>query len=670
MLVGTVIGSLLVLTFIEAQDLQPCPENPITLTGSDYPQYVYSPYNERQQYPPNTDCRFILTARDRNRRISVNVLRSELEEPIFTDCTDYVSVRDGGLPTSTEIVRWCGADYPSSFTSLSDSVYIHFHSDNVIERRGFNLSFTDYSIPGCPPNWIHNTQEHSCYQLFTPMYGYTWIDAQRACNYDRANLLTISNQNEYTYILNTFNEKHIYSWVGYTDADEENIFEAVDPKIPLWPENFPTFKKEHLTRDCVFFDWNIRDGIAYSIDDCRNKHSFICKKADDGSTTPMPPPVKLIRKGIEEFGISGMLWLLIIILALIVLLIIILLLVYKQYRKHYSNRIANVDQNQRLVTMESGAATVVPTNASKSEAKTTHSKVTTISGSTSKQDHHRQSKHSLRSNKDKKRSSKSKHETTNHEGNSHANAGAFNTESESGSSPRFHMSSNQPHPVTSYTTSVAKVPKKVPAPDVQKIDLGEVAVESLGNAGNTNGGAGGEEDEKAGPLPAGVKSAEHDNLDDKNDSDASSTNADQNQAGGNTSTDKKHEEQISKGTASGLEGQRAIITEVSPATRSGNHSGHQHERREATKQIPIENTSVSSHAFTSAVGASASTKHGHIVQDASTVTDPVHGSVQSEDFDGIQMSPMNPHTQKKRRSHIHILNNVHAKTADEMWEQH
>lgn len=119
-------------------------ENPIVLTGNNFPQFVYSPYDERKNYPPNTDCRFILIARNTQKRIHVTILESELEEPLFTDCKDFISIRDGDQPTSPEIVRWCGKKFPTSLTSSTEALYIHFHSDNVIQRHGFNLSFIDF----------------------------------------------------------------------------------------------------------------------------------------------------------------------------------------------------------------------------------------------------------------------------------------------------------------------------------------------------------------------------------------------------------------------------------------------------------------------------------------------------------------------------------------------
>ena len=67
------------------------------------------------------------------------------------------------------------------------------------------------------------------------MYGTTWINAQQACMYERSNLLTIVNNNEYNEVSKMFSEEHTYPWIGYNDAEIEGRFEAVN-KNPLWPE--------------------------------------------------------------------------------------------------------------------------------------------------------------------------------------------------------------------------------------------------------------------------------------------------------------------------------------------------------------------------------------------------------------------------------------------------
>ena len=67
------------------------------------------------------------------------------------------------------------------------------------------------------------------------MYGTTWIDAQQACIYERSNLLTIVNNNEYNEVSKMFSEEHTYPWIGYHDAETEGRFEALN-KNSVWPE--------------------------------------------------------------------------------------------------------------------------------------------------------------------------------------------------------------------------------------------------------------------------------------------------------------------------------------------------------------------------------------------------------------------------------------------------
>lgn len=57
-------------------------------------------------------------------------------------------------------------------------------------------------MPGCPLGWLMNGAY--CYKLFGEHQGLTWIDAQKACNLERSNLLTIENKEEYKFIYGNF----------------------------------------------------------------------------------------------------------------------------------------------------------------------------------------------------------------------------------------------------------------------------------------------------------------------------------------------------------------------------------------------------------------------------------------------------------------------------------
>lgn len=48
-----------------------------------------------QNYPPNTDCQFMLKASSANHRIHIKIIESELEEALFAECNDYIIIWDG-----------------------------------------------------------------------------------------------------------------------------------------------------------------------------------------------------------------------------------------------------------------------------------------------------------------------------------------------------------------------------------------------------------------------------------------------------------------------------------------------------------------------------------------------------------------------------------------------
>uniref|UniRef100_A0A1I8BYP3 CUB domain-containing protein n=1 Tax=Meloidogyne hapla TaxID=6305 RepID=A0A1I8BYP3_MELHA len=316
---------------------QPCPDNPIRLVAARTPQYIYSPYDENKNYPPDTDCQFLIEATDKFHRIHLTIIESDLEEALFTDCNDYVSVRDR-------------EDYPAAIASASDSLLVHFHSDSIIQKRGFNISFVQYDIDTCPPDWISDgISSPYCYKQFVLPHILPWYEAQKECNFERANLATFQNEADYAFIVESYSQTHSFPWVGYSDANVEGIYESVDRNVPLWPENFP-LKHENEMKDCVYLDWNKRDQIVvYEIDDCRNRRPFLCKKRRDGTEVPVVLPAGMIRRGFRDFTIDYTLLVVVVILALLALIVGCVL--FHKYKER-NNRIVNIDMNQRLVQQQ------------------------------------------------------------------------------------------------------------------------------------------------------------------------------------------------------------------------------------------------------------------------------------------------------------------------------
>uniref|UniRef100_A0A915ETM8 C-type lectin domain-containing protein n=1 Tax=Ditylenchus dipsaci TaxID=166011 RepID=A0A915ETM8_9BILA len=312
---------------------QPCPENPIVLSAGSTAQYIHSPYDEDGLYPSNTDCRFVLTARSPSHRIQVNILESEMEEPLFMKCNDYGSFSDGNTSTATEIRQ------QYSFLSLS-------LRSNYSKAR-CQPFFVDFELPGCPPEWIIYPEHSFCYKLFSAPTN--WLDAQRACNYEQSNLLTFSTNEEYGFVTDTFASSHSLPWIGYTDAVSEGRFESVN-EDPLWPQRFPSFSGQQEDRDCVFLEWGQIQSVGYAVDDCRTRHTYICKKRADGKTLPIPLASTLVREGLTTTSSLDYT----VLLAMLILLVLLLILIwigYQQYKKRKEpTQVANLDQNQRFVS--------------------------------------------------------------------------------------------------------------------------------------------------------------------------------------------------------------------------------------------------------------------------------------------------------------------------------
>lgn len=167
-----------------------------------------------------------------------------------------------------------------------------------MQRRGFNISFVDFDVPGCPPEWLTSQNSQHCFKLFlsgsgNSSTGFTWLEAQQQCNYEQANLLTFERQEDYDFVMDSYSNSYSISppegpsfpWIGYTDANVEGTFETIDKGAPLWPEHFPTFvdganRGGNDQRDCIYLDWDSRETMqaAYALDDCRHRRSFVCKR--------------------------------------------------------------------------------------------------------------------------------------------------------------------------------------------------------------------------------------------------------------------------------------------------------------------------------------------------------------------------------------------------------
>lgn len=68
----------------------------MVLNATETPQYFSSPIDySTMQYVPNSNCKAILQAQSSQYRIQINILQSELEEPLFEECEDFCSFHEG-----------------------------------------------------------------------------------------------------------------------------------------------------------------------------------------------------------------------------------------------------------------------------------------------------------------------------------------------------------------------------------------------------------------------------------------------------------------------------------------------------------------------------------------------------------------------------------------------
>ena len=54
---------------------------------------------------------------------------------------DYVEIRDGGDRTSKLLGRFCGNTLPGNITSTGNQLFVKFHSDSSVSRKGFSAFF-------------------------------------------------------------------------------------------------------------------------------------------------------------------------------------------------------------------------------------------------------------------------------------------------------------------------------------------------------------------------------------------------------------------------------------------------------------------------------------------------------------------------------------------------
>ena len=102
---------------------------------------VVSP-NYPRGYPNNMDCTWTVTVPPGN-RIKLRFMGVfGLEDGSGINCKDYLEIRDGSIPDSASLGKFCGNTKPAEpvYTSGRHGV-LHFKTDSAVSNKGFYLMY-------------------------------------------------------------------------------------------------------------------------------------------------------------------------------------------------------------------------------------------------------------------------------------------------------------------------------------------------------------------------------------------------------------------------------------------------------------------------------------------------------------------------------------------------
>lgn len=131
--------------------------------------------------------------------------------------------------------------------------------------------------------------------------GVSWVNAQDSCLAEGSNLLEIYSADEYAFIAGkSHRQRHsscIQKSLRYPNRERglvsqtqnareslshffTRIASAKSVRQMLLLETSISFhlRENQREKDCVFFAFNVTEGIAYNVADCEELHPYICRK--------------------------------------------------------------------------------------------------------------------------------------------------------------------------------------------------------------------------------------------------------------------------------------------------------------------------------------------------------------------------------------------------------
>ncbi|KAF4532440.1 hypothetical protein B566_EDAN014445, partial [Ephemera danica] len=125
------------------------------------------------KYPQNLHCVWVIEV-PVGQKIQINITDFELEAD--NNCQfDYLEIRNGGSALSPLIGQFCGYSIPRTINSFSQSLYLLFHTDLSVNRKGFSIDW-DSTATGCggkinsPTGTIHSPNYPNSYVMNMECY--------------------------------------------------------------------------------------------------------------------------------------------------------------------------------------------------------------------------------------------------------------------------------------------------------------------------------------------------------------------------------------------------------------------------------------------------------------------------------------------------------------------
>ena len=126
----------------------------------------------------------------------------------------------------------------------------------------------------CAKDWVFYGK--SCYYREARKENMTsWENAQKVCESNQANLVTVNDAAEQNFLNGLVGAKG--SWNGLNNKDDENVLEWVsgeDSKYTYWAPNEPVKSKK---RRCVHMHQAGQE-LKWKIEVCSRKKRFTCEK--------------------------------------------------------------------------------------------------------------------------------------------------------------------------------------------------------------------------------------------------------------------------------------------------------------------------------------------------------------------------------------------------------